>query len=246
MFTKPLKDKLLKRIFDASKVMMLMAISAVPSLAQENPWATQKGSNPWGKSEEPKKEKDLFVSDSARTHLQIDTVKVEPMTLTLNQVKTIEGTHEMDLVYDEKFKSYFYKVPKTNYYAYSTEIQDTIFLYSDEGKILILDRNNKATLQHLEDYAKVQHKAPMAFVGSFLCSTILNVFSIPLNLISLAIPSYGKERFTSDYVKDNKAATSSERKSIRKGIQKKRTQNTGVGTVCGIFLSSIFWYNLFN
>jgi hypothetical protein len=247
MFTKPLNDQFIKRMFEAFKIMILISITGATCSAQENPWATKKnGPNPWGTSEEVKKENKLTPIDSSTVQIKADTTRTETVVLIVKEPETIEVAHETDMVYLEKFKSYFYKVPNSSFYAYSDNIQDTIFLSTDDGKILILDRRSNSELEHLENYAKTQFKAPGAFVGSFLCSAFLNVFSIPFNLISLAVPSYGKERFTNDFLRDNKGARASERKSIRKGIQKKRTQNTGAGTLSGILLSTILWFNIFN
>lgn len=245
MFTKPLKDQHLKTLERISLLLWMMIPGSV-TIAQENPWASKKGNNPWGTTEEVKEEKKLSETDSLTVQLDTDTLTTESPVLTVKEAERIQVPREMDMVYIDKYKRYFYKVPNSNFYAYSTDIQDTIFLSGDEGKILILDRKNSRTLYHLEHYAKAQHKAPGAFIGSFISSALLNVFSIPVNLISLAFPSYGKERFVTDYINDNQTAKSAETKSIKKGIFKKRAQNTGAGTLSGIVLSTILWFNVFN
>jgi hypothetical protein len=247
MSTTPLIDLLIHNTRSLLAFFLFIMVSKSYTIAQENPWAARKGNNPWGTTEENKQEKKLYISDSTIVLLNSDSLKAQTPALPVKEAEVIQVDREMDMIYIAKYKSYFYKVSKTNFYAYSsTEITDTIFLSADDGKILILDRKHTKTLENLDSYAMAQHKAPGAFIGSFISSAVLNIFSIPINLISLAFPSYGKDRFVTNYIMNNKSAKAVEIKNIKKGIWKKKAMNTGMGTLLGIASSTFFWVLIIN
>lgn len=244
MFTQPLNSNEILNSYCRIALTITILLLSYSAFGQENPWEPKKGNNPWG-TEVPSGQKNETITPSREK-----TVEEKEDSIIAPPAKKADVPNVLseanDLVYLEEYKSYFYKVPNFQYYGYSREIKDTLFLRTNNGYKLILDRNDEHVLEHLENYSEIQYKAPGAFIGSFLTASILNFFCVPINAISLTVPTYRKGKLVSDFERDNKGATESETKSIKRGIQNKRTQNTGGGTLAGIVTSFIIWFNVFN
>lgn len=102
-----------------------------------------------------------------------------------------------------------------------------------------LDTKSARELLNIEYQVKSEFSGKNAFIGSFVSSLFLNIFSIPINAICTSVPSKKSKEYLADYQDNHPEASEKEIRAVKKGIRKKRTSRTGLGTLAGIITGSI-------
>lgn len=108
---------------------------------------------------------------------------------------------------------------------------DTITLETKPSQQIVVKRTN---VYEIEDRAKNEYKAGAAFGASVATGFLLNIFSLPINLTSVFVPTYQEKRMIAEFKEDNPEASKYEVKAVKRGIRKKRGKNTAGGTAVGL------------
>lgn len=213
--------KIMHRSIKRMLLILLLSFTSLLSFGQENPWInTNKGENPWGNQAE--KETEIVAKESTDTTTITDTTM-----LIVKDFATSDSTETAKI--------------DTIIIIDRTSNVDHLATKSAEP-IAVTERD----LYLIEMDAESEYRAGAAVGGSFVTGLLLNIFSIPINTVSVFVPTNQQNKMVVEYKEAHPNYTEKEIKAVKKGIRKKRGTRTAIGTVAGIgtqlvvFLGMIF------
>lgn len=208
---KPLKFDSVKRILFLG-ITSLLFCSALN--AQENPWvAKPKGENPWT-TEDPKKEPSTEPTKTIET----------PETLPKEEVPTIKIDSAKVL-------------PIKTEKPIALSATESKFIFND--RTVIVDKSNRYYKLRLKEEGKKLYVSKASRNGGILTGALINVYSLPINIIGSFIPTSRTNLLIEQFEKDNPKATVQESRAVRRGINQRRLGKAMVGNLIGIGINII-------
>jgi|GEM_PF-1289106 hypothetical protein len=208
---KPLK-------FDSARRILLLGISSLlfcsALTAQENPWvAKPKGENPWA-TEDPKKEPSTEPTKTIETPETLP--KEEAPIIKIDSAKVLPIKTEKPITLS------------------ATESQ---FVFND--RTIIVDKSNQYYKLRLKEEGKKLYASNAPLYGGILTGAVINVYSLPINIIGSFIPTHRTNSLIEQFEKDNPKATVQESRAVKRGINQRRLGKAMKGNLIGIGINII-------
>ena len=208
---KPLKFDSVRRILFLGITSFLFCSALT---AQENPWvAKPKGENPWT-TEDPKKGSSTEPTKTTETPEPL--TKEEVPTINIDSAKVLPIKTEKPIALS------------------ATESQ---FIFND--RTVIVDKSNRYYKLRLKEEGKKLYVSKASRNGGILTGALINVYSLPINIIGSFIPSNRTNLLIEQFEKDNPKATIQESRAVRRGINQRRLGKAMAGNLIGIGINII-------
>ncbi len=205
-----------QKVFNAILLVLAFSSCSIQLIGQTNPWENQSKENPWEttKKEQPKISTSSIDSSEISTNSETPIVKVDS---TLNGVNQL--VNEVDT--------------SSNVIVTKIEKVDT--------EQIRIEKSNPLNLRELEYITKKNYVPPVAFIGSFLTGGVFLILALPVNMIFSVLPTPRSKLYVANYITEHPKATREEIKSVKKGIQKKRSLKSLGGSLAGMGVGIVVW-----
>lgn len=209
-------------------VLFSCMVAGFASHSQENPWKSEKSTNPWGIQDTLS-----IAKNQTNTNQNPDTVIIiSQRAKESNAIGSINSTKEEAA----------YLISKDN--LNQSKVTELDAVHFENGNTVYLNRRSGYYISTLEKCSESNYPGTTSFLASFASSFVFNVFSAPVNLIAGSLPSSKQRAVEAQYAAEHPESNIMERNAVKRGINKKKIKSTAGGTATGIFASTFMWLTI--